>query len=305
MSERAPLPERGPGNARRHPTADTWVRDRFSELVRRDDASIPLAEACLLIAEAANPGLVDQTGVIAELDALAERVRARLPEEAEATDDAIPTLSPGDVELALDALHDVLYVDLGLRAAPRSLLDPRSSYLDEVLAGRTGLPILLGIVELEIAWRLGLPLHGIGLPGHFIVGGPGGLLLDPCAGGRRLTPDDCQALIRQSTGRPVLLRPYMLQPATRREILARVLGNLRGIFLARREWSGALWTLELLVVLEPRDPGLRRDRALLYGRVGRFSEAVRGLERYLEEQPDATDRDEVAVAKGIFAGRRN
>lgn len=297
--------ERGSANPRRHATADAWICDRFSELVRRADSSIPLAEACLLIAEAANPGLVDQVGVIGELDALAERVRARLPEEDAASGDALPMPGPSDIDLALDALHDVLYVELGLRAAPRNLLDPRSSYLDDVLARRTGLPILLGIVELEVAWRLGLPLHGIGLPGHFIVGGPGGLLLDPCARGRRLTPDDCQALVRRSTGRPVLLRPYMLQPATRREILARVLGNLRGIFLARREWSGALWTLELLVALEPRDPGLRRDRALLYGRVGRFSEAVRGLERYLEEQPDATDRDDVAVARGIFAGRRN
>jgi regulator of sirC expression with transglutaminase-like and TPR domain len=281
------------------------LRTRFAELVGRPDPLIDLAGACACIA-AEEDATSTPRGLRDELDAIADLVRAELP--ADLADAARPDSGirgPSEIGDILDGLHHVLYDDLALRGAPRDAWEPRHAFLADVIRLRRGLPIALGVIELEVAWRLGLPLYGIGLPGHFIVGGPDGMLLDPYGHGRRLTDDDCADLMSEALGRPVPLRRSMLRPATRREVIARILGNLRGIYVSRREWGHALAMLELLVILDPADPALRRDRALLYGRCGRFTDAVRGLDRYLEELPDAPDRDDVRMARAIFGGRRN
>jgi regulator of sirC expression with transglutaminase-like and TPR domain len=200
----------------------------------------------------------------------------------------------------------VLYVASGFRAPDAGeQRDVRPSLLDVVMTRRVGLPISLAIVELEVAWRLGIALHGIGLPGHFIVGTPDGLLLDPAGGGRRLTPDDCQALLRRSLGERVLFHSGMVRPVGKREILARVLRNLRSVHLAGRDWPAALGIVDLLAVVEPVDPEHGRDRGLLLGRMGRFSDAIALLGRYLDERPDGHDAAEVRQVASIFRGRRN
>ncbi|MDA8201725.1 MAG: transglutaminase-like domain-containing protein [Chloroflexi bacterium] len=281
------------------------LRAPFAGIVARPDPFIDLAAACACIAAEADPASTPRV-LADELDAIADRVRATLPQELRPCarrDSGIRT--PYELNAIFDALHEVLYVEMGLRGAARDAWEPRHAYLGDVLRLGRGLPIALGVIELEVGWQLGLPLFGIGLPGHFILGGPDGRLIDPYDRGRTLSEDDCAHVMRQALGRPVAFRRSMLRPATRREIIARILGNLRGIYLSRREWAPALATLELLVILDPRDPALRRDRALLYGRCGRFTDAVRGLDRYLEEMPEAPDRDEVRIARGIFGGRRN
>lgn len=267
-------------------------RARFARLVAQPEAEIDLARGALAIAADRRPE-VDPEASIAELDRLAGLVRIRLDR--------------GDPEtVVLDRIHDVLYRDAGLRAPTSAeFQDPRNSLLDVVLERRIGLPISLAIVELEVAWRLGLALDGIGLPGHFIVGAPSGDLIDPAGGGRRLTPDDCQALIRRSIGEGVLFHAGMLRPVGRREILTRVLRNLRAAHLAARDWPAALGAVELLAIIQPTDPDHGRDRGLLLGRMGRFGEALAALNRYLEERPDAADRGDVRQVIGIFAGRRN
>jgi regulator of sirC expression with transglutaminase-like and TPR domain len=270
----------------------TAFRARFARLVARPEPEIDLAMGAILIAGLGRPR-IDEDAAIRQLDAIAERVRIRL-------DAGDPTLA------VVGRLHDVLYRELGFRgpnAAEYS--DPSNSQFDEVLGRRIGLPISLAIVELEVAARLGLALFGIGLPGHFIVGGPDGLLVDPADGGRTLTPDDCQALIRRAVGEGVLLHAGMLRPAGRREILARVLRNLSAARLARRDWPAAVDAIDLLLVLEPTDPEHGRDRGLLLGRMGRFGEAIAALRSYLEERPDAHDVQDVRQVMGIFAGRRN
>jgi regulator of sirC expression with transglutaminase-like and TPR domain len=268
------------------------TRARFARLVARAEPDIDLAVAGLVIA-AHGRHVPDESAVLDHLDGLAERVRIRL-------DAGDPT------DLVVDRLHDVLYREVGYRGPTAAeYADPANSLLDAVVARRIGLPISLAIVELETAWRIGLPLVGIGLPGHFVVGGPGGLLADPAGGGRRLTPDDCQALIRRAVGDGVLFHAGMLRPTGRREILTRVLRNLRTARLARREWRAALDAIDLLLVLEPTDPEHGRDRGLLLGRMGRYGEAVRALSQYLDERPDAHDVPDVRQVIGIFGGRLN
>lgn len=268
------------------------TRARFARLVAQRDAHIDLALGALTIAAAGRP-TVDAAASLAVLDDLADRVRLRL--------------DVGDShDRILDRLHDVLYRERGFRGPTAAdFHDPANSLLDVVLDRRIGLPISLAIVELEVAWRIGVGLTGIGLPGHFIVGAPGGILIDPAGGGRRLTPDDCQALMRRSLGEGVLFNVGMLRPAGRRDILTRVLRNLRAAHLAARDWPAALGAVELLAVIEPIDPDHGRDRGLLLGRMGRFNEALAALSRYLDERPDGHDVGDVRQVMGIFAGRRN
>ena len=267
-------------------------RSRFARLVARPDPEIDLAAGALCIA-ADGREAVDPAETVDRLDRLADLVRARLDRD-----------DPGSVRL--DRLHDVLYREAGFHPPTSAAFhDPRNSLLDQVLARRIGLPISLAIVELEVGWRLGLAIHGIGLPGHFIIGGPDQALVDPAGGGRRLTLDDCQALLRRSLGEGVLFHAGMLRPVGKRQILARVLRNLRSAHLARRDWPAALGAVELLAVIEPTEPDHGRDRGLLLGRMGRFTEAVTSLARYLDERPDAHDVLDVKQVIGIFAGRRN
>jgi regulator of sirC expression with transglutaminase-like and TPR domain len=267
-------------------------RARFARLVARPEPEIELALGALLIAAVGRPP-IDEDSTLGRLDAIAERVRIRL--------DAGDPPSTG-----FDRLHDVLYRELTFRGPTAAeYAEPANSHFDEVLGRRVGLPISLAIVEIEVAARLGLAASGIGLPGHFIVGDGDGRLFDPTDGGRSLTRDDCQALIRRAIGDGVLFHSSMLRPASRREILARVLRNLRTARLARRDWPAAVDAIDLLLVLEPSDPEHGRDRGLLLGRMGRFGEAVATLRQYLDERPDAGDVGDVRQVLGIFAGRRN
>jgi regulator of sirC expression with transglutaminase-like and TPR domain len=277
---------------RDHDTEAAATRARFERLIAQPEAEIDLVRGALAIAAHGRRD-ADLNRPLEVLEDLAERVRLRL--------------DVGDAQThVIDRLHAVIYREAGFRGpSAAEFHDPRLSLLDVVVERRIGLPINLAIVELAVAWRIGLALNGIGLPGHFIIGAPGGVLIDPAAAGRRLTPDDCQALIRRSIGEGVLFHAGMLRPASKREILTRVLRNLRAAQLAARDWTAALGTIELLAVAEPTDPDHGRDRGLLLGRMGRFGDAVATLTRYLEERPDADDAADVRQLMGIFAGRRN
>lgn len=285
----------GPGYHLGVPTDDADRDDRrlrFARLVAQPDPDIDLAYGSLLIA-AEGRAPFDPSAPLAVIDGLVERAADRLGDD-------------DDAARRLEVLHDVLYRERGLRA-PRfsEAQHPDHSRLDRVLERRVGLPISLAIVELTVAWRLGLALHGVGLPGHFLIGGPEGLLIDPAGGGRRLTRDDCQALVRRALGPGVLLNAGMLRPAHRREILARVLRNLRVALLAARDWPAALGVVELLAIVEPTEADHLRDRGLLLGRVGRYTEALAELRRYRTAHPGAHDIDDVGRVIGIFGGRRN
>jgi regulator of sirC expression with transglutaminase-like and TPR domain len=264
---------------------------RFARLTARPESDIDLALGALLIAADGRPDLRFEPTLDA-LERLAERVRVRLDR--------------GDPPaIVLNGLNDVLFAEVGFRGPTAAEYgDADNSLLDRVVGRRIGLPISLAIVELEVAWRIGLPLHGVGMPGHFLVGSPNGNLVDPTSG-RLLTPEDGQALFRRAFRDRILFHSAMLRPTGRREILARVLRNLRTVRLAERDWPAALGVVDLLTVVEPVNPDHGRDRGVLLGRMGRFSEAIAHLSRYLDERPDEADADDVRQVIGIFRGRRN
>ncbi len=257
-------------------------RSRFERAVQGADADIDLARGALLVAAEEYPQLpVD--AYLHRLDILAERARDRLAGE---------TAPP----VVLQSLLRTLFEEEGLRGNADAYYDPRNSFLNDVLDRRLGIPLTLSIVLLEVGWRLGLPLRGVNFPGHFLVAFEGesmGFLVDPFDGGRIRFEDEGQALLDRVYGGGVRLRESFFQRAGRREMLARLLTNLKGIYLNARDDRRALQAVERLLLVAPEAADEVRDRGILLARAGRVGEAIDDLERYLDLAPGAPDQRRV------------
>ncbi|HUF13212.1 MAG TPA: transglutaminase-like domain-containing protein [Longimicrobiales bacterium] len=258
------------------------ARARFSAAVSVADERIDLAEAALLIAAQEYPQLALEP-YLRRLDVLAERVNDRLSNE---------TAPP----IVLQELTRVLFEEEGLRGNEAAYYDPRNSFLNDVLDRKLGIPISLGVVVLEVGRRLGLPLEGLGFPGHFLVryrGEAMSLLIDPFDGGRIRFEDQAQELLDRVYGGMVRLKPEFTRPIGRRDIIERMLRNLKGIYLNAKDDHRALGVIELLLVLKPEARQEIRDRGILLARIGRYDEAIEQLELYLVRAPGATDASRV------------
>jgi regulator of sirC expression with transglutaminase-like and TPR domain len=264
--------------------------EQFSALLARADGEIELARACLQIAEDAYPGL-DVQGYVGEIERYAKRLRARLAPDASTEDRVI-------------ALNEFLFDDLGFRGNADHYYDPRNSYLNEVLDRRTGIPLTLSVLYLEIGKRIDLPLEGVSFPGHFLVRLPmrgGTLVLDPFSGGVPQSEGELrerlQRVIPQGAtgGVPVADLPLdqFLEPATKRQILARLLRNLKGVYRETDKPERLLQVLNRMIIVAPEAAGERRDRGYVYQRLECWRPALQDLADYLEREPDAADLLEV------------
>lgn len=257
-------------------------RSRFERAVQGADGDIDLGRAALLVAAEEYPQLpVD--AYLHRLAILAERARDRLAGE---------TAPP----VVLQSLLRTLFEEEGLRGNADAYYDPRNSFLNDVLDRRLGIPLTLSIVLLEVGWRLGLPLRGVSFPGHFLVAFEGesmGFLVDPFDGGRIRFEDEGQVLLDRVYGGGVRLREAFFQRAGRREMLARLLANLKGIYLNARDDRRALQAVERLLLVAPEAADEVRDRGILLARAGRVGEAIDDLERYLDLAPGAPDQRRV------------
>jgi regulator of sirC expression with transglutaminase-like and TPR domain len=189
-------------------------------------------------------------------------------------------------------------VEEGFRGNAESYYDPRNSFLNDVLDRRLGIPATLSIIFLEVGWRLRLPLEGVNFPGHFLIrynGEAMPLLLDPFQRGEIRFLDQAQELLDRVYGGEVTLRPEYLKPASRKDILVRLLQNLKGIYLNARDDARALAAIERIIMIRPNAFDEVRDRGMLLARVGRVEEAIVDLQRYLSSMPDATDATRVRL----------
>jgi regulator of sirC expression with transglutaminase-like and TPR domain len=260
------------------------IVERFRRFAKMRDPD--LFEGALLIGQIAEPG--KDTGAARErVEALASRVRKLREQEG----------------TGYEALLRVLFEEEDLRGDTETYDDPGNSSVAHVLDTGRGMPITLSIVVIEVARRASLALCGVGLPGHFVVGGPDlpdGQYLDPFDGGALR---DAQAVARRVGsifGSPVELPPEAFLPDSARAILARVLFNLRRSFEKRGRLEDALATLECAEALVPGDPSVQRERGLLLLRLGRTDDAVAVLENYVAA---ARGEDLEAVAKLIAVVR--
>ncbi len=249
------------------------AREQFLRIARLPDERIDLAEAALWVAAEQYEGL-DVPGYLARLEDFAERAR---------------TSVSGAETLAerIAALNRFLYDEQSFRGNRSDYYDARNSFLNEVIDRRTGIPITLAVVYLSVASRLGLPVHGVGFPGHFLLkcAAPDEILIDPFEG-TLLTRADCEARWRATLGADTPFDARSLEPAPARQTLARLIGNLKQIFLAQQDWPRALACIERILALEPDAPLELRDRGLLYARLECFSAAAADLQRFLALAPN-------------------
>ncbi len=261
---------------------------RFARLVGRRESAIDLAEAALLIAQDAYPD-IDVEAYLRRMDDLAEPLRDTWREYA-----PLPEL--------VHALNGHLFGEIGFRGNGEDYYDPRNSYLNEVLDRKLGIPISLSVVYMEVARRLGLTVVGIGLPGHFIIQASrdgASLLLDPFAGGEILAPEDCERLVQESYGDTVPFSEEQLAPVRKRQILTRMLTNLKKTYVTMDDPAAAWPVLEKLVCLNPESAVDRRDRGLVAYRLNNFGQARQDLRFYLEHREGAPDR--VAIQASLSA----
>jgi len=273
---------------------------RFSDAVAAERVRINLAEAALLCAQDAYPEL-DVRDTMARIDELADVLKRRLPADFSTTH-------------RLLALNNYLFGELGFSGDADNYYDPRNSFLNDVLLRKTGIPITLSILYIEIGTRLGLKLRGVSFPGHFLVkirvtGGE--LVLDPYEGGRSLSEEDLRERLARFTGEEAaqsLPLEDFLETASPRQILARLLRNLKAIHLEAKDLDRALAVMNRLVILLPDVPEERRDRGLVFAQLECPRAAADDLGFYARERPAAEDAEKVAAqlaAATISAARLN
>jgi len=250
------------------------------DMVARPEDEVDLARASLLVACDEYPQLeVDL--YLQRLDMMAATVRGRLGASAEA---------------AVAGLNRVLFEEQGFRGNTREYYDPRNSFLNDVLDRRTGIPISLSTVYIAVGRRAGVEVHGVGLPGHFVVrvsAAGGDALVDPFNGGTVLTPQDCQDRLDRIYGGRVRVAADMLAPCPPRSLLSRMVRNLKAIYLKADDHERALRTAELLVLLNPGAVEEVRDRGLVLAALECYALAAADLESYVEAVPQAPENPQL------------
>ena len=267
-----------------HYTASAELIETFSVFVapEMDDEKIDLIRAALVIARSEYPKL-DIEIYAARLEQLARRVAALVPDP--------------DSPFALAALNRVLFEELNLRGNREDYYDPRNSFLNDVLDRGLGIPIALAIVYMEVARRVGVSLSGVGMPGHFLLKhyGDNGqeTLIDCFNRGDILNRRDCQERLDEIYSGEMTLRPEFLHPISRRQILMRMLNNLKTVYLSSRNFRKALLISDLILVIYPRSSEDLKQRALLRYSMGMHRLTVEDLDEYLKLSPEASDAEEI------------
>lgn len=243
-------------------------------------APVDLAELALRLARDEYSAL-DVDGYLSELAGMAHDARHYLA---------------GDLRSRVQGLCRYLFHEMGFRGNKNEYYDPRNSYLNEVLDRRTGLPITLSVVTIAVGARVGLEIAGLGLPGHFLVkavAGPHEVIFDPFHGGRLLTRDECERLVQQVTGQPFALTAEHLQPTPPGFIIARMLTNLKGVYLRAADYPRLIRVMERLRQVAPHDLSQRRDLGAALLQVGQPGRAIDHLEAYLTADPTNPEAEAV------------
>jgi regulator of sirC expression with transglutaminase-like and TPR domain len=256
--------------------SDTW--EEFVRLVESPDNEIDLARAALLIAATEYPEL-DIEHQLGLLDSLAAAASRRVGVDR----------SPLS---CVNTLSEYLFDEVGFRGNQENYHDPRNSFLNEVLSRRLGIPITLSLVCIEVGKRLDIPLIGIGMPGHFLIRHRNAedLFIDPFYGGVLLSEEECAQRLWEITRNSLHWNPRFLSPVRNREFIARMLRNLKGIYLEQPDYPRALAIIDRLVVLQPEAAHERRDRGAVHYQLGHYAEALVDLQSYLASSrtgPDA------------------
>ena len=272
----------------------------FASLVQ-SDAHLPLLEAAASLAQDEEPAL-DVEQVLDDVDRLLRRVQSRL-------------LPQADDLTRLAVLTQVFYKEMGFGLNANDYYAPENSYLHEVLRTRRGIPISLAVIWLELAQGLGLKAQGISFPGHFLMKvalDAGLVVIDPADGqslgvdalAERLAPyrDEPDRLAGADLDEGETPLGLYLQGCPPRDLLGRMLRNLKEIFRSQEDWPRLLAVMERIVILQPQDMAERRDRGLVHAELGHAGQALSDLQAYLEAEPLAADHGALSARMKEIAG---
>ncbi len=253
----------------------------FASYVTRPAEEIRLDEAALLLARTEYPGL-DLPGQLARLDGLAARAECS------------PRQSP---KANIACLNRLLFEEENFSGNEEEYDDPRNSYLNDVLDRKRGIPITLSLVYQEVARRCGLPVVGVGFPGHFIakyLSDSGEILLDPYHRGAILSLQDCEEKLKAQFGEDAEFRPSFLLVSSTKQTLTRMLNNLKGSYFRRHDFTRVMMMIEMALAVDPASRQEIHDRGMIYFMLRRYGPAMADLRAYLSNStPDDPQLKEV------------
>lgn len=260
------------------------LAERLTEIIGGPEGDIPLTEAALLVASHRYPNL-DVRHYLNVIEELGSALAARVDDDA------------GPAE-RVAALNHYLFDELGFKPNGEDYYDPRNSLLNYVVERRTGIPITLSLVYMAVGNHVGLAFNGVCYPGHFLVKcelPDGMIVLDPFSKGQSLGISDLQSRLRETRGGEVsrAIVAGLLVAASKREILLRMLRNLKAIYLRSHELDNVLAIMDWIVVADPGHATEVRDRGMVFQELECFRAAMSDFERYLELDPDCSDSDSI------------
>ena len=273
------------------------ARKAFIDLVAGEDASINLARAALLFALEEYPQL-DIECYLKQLDLLAARVRKVLGLDELELESGTLTQLPNDIDLlkVIDAMNLVLFEQEHFQGNQDDYYNPSNSFLNDVLENHRGIPITLSLLYMEVGRRIGLQLEGIGLPFHFVVRcrlPNEDIYIDPFEKGRLLSDKDCRERINRLFRHKVHFDPHWLEPVSQRQILVRMLANLKNIYINQEDYVRALSICDRILLLVPNAPLERRDRGIVHFHLKHYARALQDLTAYVEHAPKDEDTSDV------------
>ena len=255
-------------------------RELFTQQVQLPEEELELDRAALYLAGEDYPAL-DVAANLDRLSVMASEVRQTVG-------------SIADQRALIEALRAHLFDHLGFDGNSVDYYSPDNSFLNRVLETRTGIPITLSLVYMEVGRRLGITCHGVGLPGHFVVGlDQLGLYLDPFNAGHLLSAADCRLFLQDTFGERLPWRQEFLLSSSKHDILFRMLTNLRQIFLQREEYARALAVVQRMALVRPAMHVLHKDISWCHLQLKEYRRAIGELETYLQREANPQDAAEV------------
>lgn len=274
--------------------AEHGARAAFARLVKVPDADMDLAEGALWIAAEEYPDL--RVGAYLEkIDRMGRELRERVRTET-------------DPNSVVEICNHFLFQEQRFHGDTEAYTDVRNSYLNDVIDRRTGIPVTLATIYIAVGERAGLPVRGVGMPGHFLVRYQGGrareIFIDAFHG-RALDRGGCETLLKETYQGQVSMRPAFLKPVLKRQILARILNNLKTTFMAQGDLGRALAASDRIILADPHLTSEWRDRGMIEFQLRRDGDALRDFNKYLSLKPEPEDADRIRSLKNELLGRLN
>jgi regulator of sirC expression with transglutaminase-like and TPR domain len=271
------------------------ARDAFTRLLQTPEAELDLAEGALLIA-AEEYGEMRPAVYLNQIARMALDLKRRIRTEV-------------DPERVVEIANDYFFEELHYKGNREEYYDPKNSYLNDVMERRVGIPITLAVLYVAVGEKAGLPVRGVGMPGHFLVKyapkTPGVEIFIDAFNARTLKRAECAKMLQEMYGEAVEMRPALLQPSAKRQILARILNNLKSLYMSRNDLPRALAASDRIMLADPHLTSEWRDHGMIQLQLRHDSAALKDFTRYLAIRPEPEDAPRVKQLRSDLISRLN